>query len=198
MPPGNPPAPPKVTSLTDPTAAWTNKGQRKVGFAHGANYLIDLGQAIIVDVEATPARWSAEVAATKTVLERTACPALTPARSPPPLRPLQQLGHFHWAFCRDHTKLRGIAPDCIDHGRALLDQQIAHPQRHQLRLALGAFDRHKAHPRPAHRLTDRLGVVYIILAALDVPVVMGSVGWKCDDPVYPDVMPRPEQQPFTA
>ena len=65
MPPGNPPAPPKVTSLTDPTAAWTNKGQRKVGFAYGVNYLIDLQQAIIVDVEATPARWSAEVAATK-------------------------------------------------------------------------------------------------------------------------------------
>ena len=42
MPSGNPPAPPKVTSLTDRTAAWTNKGQRKVGFAYGANYLIDL------------------------------------------------------------------------------------------------------------------------------------------------------------
>ena len=28
-------------------------------------YLIDLQRAIIVDVEATPARWSAEVAATK-------------------------------------------------------------------------------------------------------------------------------------
>ena len=81
MPPGNPPAPPKVTSLTDPTAAWTNKGQRKVGFAYGANYLIDLQQAIIVDVEATPARWSAEVAATKTVLERTQeCFGLKPQR----------------------------------------------------------------------------------------------------------------------
>lgn len=81
MPPGNPPAPPKVTSLTDPTAAWTNKGQRKVGFAYGANYLIDLQQAIIVDVEATPARWSAEVAATKTVLERTReCFGLHPQR----------------------------------------------------------------------------------------------------------------------
>jgi Transposase domain (DUF772) len=41
MPPGNPPAPPKVTSLTDPTAAWTNKGQRKVRFAYGTNYQID-------------------------------------------------------------------------------------------------------------------------------------------------------------
>ena len=37
MPPDNPPAPPKVTSLTDPTAAWTNKGQSKVGFAYGTN-----------------------------------------------------------------------------------------------------------------------------------------------------------------
>jgi hypothetical protein len=77
----HPPAPPKVTSLTDPTAAWTNKGQRKVGFAYGANYLIDLQRAIIVDVEATPARWSAEVAATKTVLERTRqCFGLNPQR----------------------------------------------------------------------------------------------------------------------
>jgi len=42
LPPGNPPAVPKVTSLTDPTAAWTNKGQMKVGFAYGTNYLIDL------------------------------------------------------------------------------------------------------------------------------------------------------------
>jgi hypothetical protein len=81
VPPGNPPAPPKVTSLTDPTAAWTNKGQCKVGFAFGANYLIDLQRAIIVDVEATPARWSAEVAGTKTVLERTRqCFGLHPRR----------------------------------------------------------------------------------------------------------------------
>src|SRR5271154_4260928 len=80
-PPGNPPAPPKVTSLTDPTAAWTNKGQRKVGFAYGPNYLIDLQHAIIVDVEATPARWSSEVATTKTMLERTQeCFGLNPQR----------------------------------------------------------------------------------------------------------------------
>jgi hypothetical protein len=81
MPPGNPPAPPKVTSLTDPSAAWTNKGQRKVRFAYGTNYLIDLQQAIVVDVEATPARWTAEVAATKTMLDRTqACFGLKPKR----------------------------------------------------------------------------------------------------------------------
>jgi transposase len=71
MPPGTPPAAPKVTSLTDPAAAWTNKGQTKVGFAYGTTYLIDTRRAIIVDVEATPARWTSEVAATKTMLERT-------------------------------------------------------------------------------------------------------------------------------
>jgi hypothetical protein len=63
--PGNPPSEPKATLLTDPASAWTNKGQVKVGFAYGTNYLIDLQRAIIVDVEATPARSSAEVAATK-------------------------------------------------------------------------------------------------------------------------------------
>ncbi len=70
-PPGNPPSEPKFTSLTDPAAAWTNKGQMKAVFAYGTNYLIDTKEAVIVDVEATPARWSAEVAATKTMLMRT-------------------------------------------------------------------------------------------------------------------------------
>src|SRR6202042_1042757 len=66
MPPGNPPSVPQVTSLTDPAAAWTSKGRSKLCFAYGTNYLIDNKLAIIVDVEATPARWQAEVAATKT------------------------------------------------------------------------------------------------------------------------------------
>jgi hypothetical protein len=70
-----------VTSLTDPAAARTNKGQMKVGFAYGTNYLIDTQQAIIVDVEATPARWSAEIAATKRMRERTQeCFGLKPER----------------------------------------------------------------------------------------------------------------------
>jgi len=82
MPPGNPPAEPKFTSLTDPAATWTNKGQMKVTFAYGCNYLIDLrAAAIIVDVQATAARWSAEVAITKTMLARTeTCFGLKPQR----------------------------------------------------------------------------------------------------------------------
>lgn len=76
-----PSAEPKVTSMTDPAAAWANKAQMKVLFAYGINCLIDLAAAIIVDVEATPARWSAEVDATKTMLERTqACFHLKPQR----------------------------------------------------------------------------------------------------------------------
>ena len=76
-----PPAAPKLTSLKDPAAAWTNKGQTKVGFAYDTNYLIDTRRAIIVDVEATPARWTAEVAATKTMLKRTHdCFGLKPKR----------------------------------------------------------------------------------------------------------------------
>src|ERR1700730_18491018 len=67
-PPGNPASEPRFMSLTDPAAAWTNKGQMKAVFAYGTNYLIDTKEAVIVDVEATPARWSAEVAATKTML----------------------------------------------------------------------------------------------------------------------------------
>jgi hypothetical protein len=38
--------------------------------AYGTNYLIDTKEAVIIDVEATPARWSAEVTATKTMLTR--------------------------------------------------------------------------------------------------------------------------------
>lgn len=71
VPAGNPPSEPKFTSLTDPAAAWTNKGQMKVVFAYGDNYLIDTKAAIILDVEATPARWQREVASTKTMLVRT-------------------------------------------------------------------------------------------------------------------------------
>ena len=41
-------------------------------FAYGLNYLIDNAHAIIVDVEATPARISKEVASTRTMLTRTA------------------------------------------------------------------------------------------------------------------------------
>ena len=63
--------PPKVISRSDPSSAWTAKANKRVQFGYGLNYLIDIENAIIVDVEATPARTFDEVAATKVMIERT-------------------------------------------------------------------------------------------------------------------------------
>lgn len=62
---------PKVISLSDPCSAWTAKANKRVLFGYGLNYLIDNEYAVIVDVEATPARSCDEVAATKTMIQRT-------------------------------------------------------------------------------------------------------------------------------
>lgn len=69
--PGETLQPAKSLSLTDPNAALTSKGKSKIAFAYGTNYLIDTKAAVIVDVEASPARGTAEVAATRTMIERT-------------------------------------------------------------------------------------------------------------------------------
>jgi hypothetical protein len=62
---------PKVISPVDPCSAWTAKANKRVQFCYGLNYLIDIKYAVIVDVEATPARTYDEVAATKTMIKRT-------------------------------------------------------------------------------------------------------------------------------
>src|SRR6266403_4378280 len=62
---------PKVISPSDPSSAWTAKATKRVQFGYGLNYLIDVEHAIIVDVEATPARTYDEVASTKMMIERT-------------------------------------------------------------------------------------------------------------------------------
>ena len=63
--------PPKVISVSDPCSAWTAKANKRVQFGYGLNYLIDIENAVIVDVEATPARTYDEVAAARTMIERT-------------------------------------------------------------------------------------------------------------------------------
>jgi len=62
---------PKVISPTDPCSAWTAKANKRVQFGYGLNYLIDTELAVIVDVEATPARTYDEVAATSIMIDRT-------------------------------------------------------------------------------------------------------------------------------
>ena len=69
--PTNPDRKPKAMSPTDPTAAWTRRGRNKVMFGYSLNYLIDMENAVILDVEATPTRISKEVDATETMIERT-------------------------------------------------------------------------------------------------------------------------------
>jgi transposase len=73
--------PPKVISPSGPQSAWTAKANKRVQFGYGLNYLIDIENAVIVDVEATPARTYDEVAATQTMLDRTKkCFGLKPKR----------------------------------------------------------------------------------------------------------------------
>ena len=70
-PPINPKQKPKAMSPADPAAAWTTRGRHKVMFGYSLNYLIDMENAVILDVEATPTRISKEVDATETMIERT-------------------------------------------------------------------------------------------------------------------------------
>jgi transposase len=69
-PPINPAQKPKAMSPTDPSAAWTTRGRHKVMFGYSLNYLIDMENAVILDVEATPTRISKEVDAAETMVER--------------------------------------------------------------------------------------------------------------------------------
>jgi IS5 family transposase len=63
---------PKFVSPTDPAARWTAARGGPAVYAYADNYLIDLKHAVIVDVEATTAVRQAEVAAAKTMIDRTA------------------------------------------------------------------------------------------------------------------------------
>ena len=65
------PVTPKFISPADPAARWTGANGGLAFFAYSANYLIDLDNAIIVDVEATTAIRQAEVTAAKRMIDRT-------------------------------------------------------------------------------------------------------------------------------
>jgi transposase len=62
--------PPKFISPVDPAARWTGAHGGQAFFAYSTNYLIDVDNAIIVDVEATTAIRQAEVVAAKRMIER--------------------------------------------------------------------------------------------------------------------------------
>ena len=73
-------ASPACISTTDPESARNNKHGHS-SFGYFSNYLIDMQHAVIVDVEATPARLSQEIVAARGMLDRTAeTHGLTPQR----------------------------------------------------------------------------------------------------------------------
>jgi transposase len=61
---------PKFVSPADPAARWTGAHGGQAFFAYSTNYLVDVENAIIVDVEATTAIRQAEVLAAKRMIER--------------------------------------------------------------------------------------------------------------------------------
>src|SRR4029078_3704416 len=72
---------PKAIPPKRSCAAWTAKANKRVQFGYGLNYLIDIENAVIVDVEPTPARTYDEVQSTKIMLDRTErCFGITPKR----------------------------------------------------------------------------------------------------------------------
>ena len=66
---GEPATVPASISPTDPAARWTAV-DGPAFYAYSTNYLIDVQAGIIVDVEATPTLRTAEVNATRTMIER--------------------------------------------------------------------------------------------------------------------------------
>ena len=63
-------ATPKFISSSDPAARWTGAHGGQAFFGYSTNYLIDVENAVIVDVEATTAIRQAEVLAAKRMIER--------------------------------------------------------------------------------------------------------------------------------
>ena len=68
---GATPVTPKFISIADPASRWTGANGGLAFFAYCINYLIDLKNAVIMDVEATTAVRQAEVTAQRRMLDRT-------------------------------------------------------------------------------------------------------------------------------
>src|SRR5437667_5185740 len=106
--------PAKVISPVDPCSAWTAKANKRVQFGYGLNYLIDIKYAVIVDVEATPARTYDEVAG-----DKDDDPADTGAIGAQARLARRRHGVRHWQVPplgyrrRDHT-----AHPCLGHEQA--------------------------------------------------------------------------------
>ncbi len=61
---------PKFVAKSDPTAQWAGALKGHAFFAYSTNYLIDLDNAVIVDVETSRSIRQAEIGAARTMIER--------------------------------------------------------------------------------------------------------------------------------
>ena len=61
---------PKNVSLTDPQSSWTSATGERAFYAYSTNYLIDIENNIIVDVEPSTAHRTAEVESTRKMIDR--------------------------------------------------------------------------------------------------------------------------------
>ena len=64
--------------------------------------------------------------------------------------------------------LRQQSSNLIGLRGARLDESLPGPMQRQHGLLLGVLDRHEAHVRPAHRLTDGFGIGHVVLVRLDI------------------------------
>ena len=135
------PAPAKSLSLTDPAAAWTSKGARKASFAYAVNTLVDLKRAIVVDVAASPARWTEEVATTAVMIERT-----RQRFGPQPSRLAADAAYGSGRLV-GWLMARGIAPPCAGASPQVADQGHDDPLGVPLRPRAGRV-RLPHRPRP--------------------------------------------------
>jgi hypothetical protein len=72
-------------------------------------------------------------------------------------------------FFRRHKSIFGRqTPQLVGLRLALIHQTGAHPVYGLDILLLDGFNCDKTHARPAHRFTDRFGIVRVVLIALDV------------------------------
>lgn len=77
----------------------------------------------------------------------------------------QQRGKPGLPFLGDDPQLGQMAADRVGEPGALLDQQLAGAMGHQRGLVGHAFQRHKLHARPAHRLATGRRIDHVVLAA---------------------------------
>ena len=78
---GATPVPPKQLAVADPAARWTAASRERAFFAYATNYLIDLQNAVIVDVAATCASISSTKVTARPLRSTLSGPSDVPSRN---------------------------------------------------------------------------------------------------------------------